>query len=119
MDRVNEVVHQIVAERLERLSDPRLELVTITGAEVTADLSYATVYFAALGAAGSNGDPERLEHALGGLESASGVLRAAVAAEARLRQTPELRFVPDPAIADGARIEEILHSIREEGGFDD
>ena len=42
--RVNEVVLETLAEELERLSDPRLGFVTLTGVEVSPDLRQATVY---------------------------------------------------------------------------
>src|SRR3954447_14150527 len=48
--RVNEVMLEVLADELERMSDPRLELVTFTGVKVTRDLSYATVYYSTLGA---------------------------------------------------------------------
>ena len=43
------------ADELERLSDPRLGLVTVTGVEVSADLRQATVYYSALGASDEAG----------------------------------------------------------------
>ena len=48
MARVNEVVREVIADELERLSDPRLGLVTVTGVDVSADLRHATVYYSAL-----------------------------------------------------------------------
>ena len=47
--RVNEVMLEVLADELERMSDPRLELVTLTGVDVAADLRHATVYYSALG----------------------------------------------------------------------
>ena len=47
--RVNEVVHEVLADELERCSDPRLTMVTVTGVEVSPDLRHATVFYAALG----------------------------------------------------------------------
>ena len=55
MARVNEVVLEALADELERLSDPRLGLVTITGVDVSADLRHATVYYSALGRAEKRG----------------------------------------------------------------
>ena len=49
--RVNEVVLEALADELERLSDPRLGFITLTGVEVTRDLSYADVYYSVLGTA--------------------------------------------------------------------
>jgi ribosome-binding factor A len=46
--RVNEVVRETIADEVERLSDPRLGLVTITGVDVSPDLRQATVYYSAL-----------------------------------------------------------------------
>ena len=48
MARVNEVVREVIADELERLSDPRLGLVTVTGVDVSADLRHATVDYSAL-----------------------------------------------------------------------
>ena len=50
--RVNEVVREALADELERMNDPRLSLVTITGVDVARDLRHARVYYAALGRAG-------------------------------------------------------------------
>ena len=96
--RLNEVILEVVATELERMSDPRLELVTITGVDVTSDLSQATVYWSAL-------DSVDAEAAL---ESAAPHLRGVVGRNMRVRQVPKLIFKTDPAIATGRRIEEIL-----------
>jgi ribosome-binding factor A len=42
--RVNEIVREVLADEIERLSDPRLGLVTVTGVDVSPDLRHATVY---------------------------------------------------------------------------
>ena len=49
--RVNEVVREALADELERLNDPRLGLVTLTGVDVSPDLRQATVYYSVLGPA--------------------------------------------------------------------
>src|SRR4029079_11043166 len=43
--RLNEVMLEVLADELERLSDPRLGFVTLTGVEVNRDLSKASVYY--------------------------------------------------------------------------
>ena len=40
---------EVLADELERLSDPRLELVTLTGVDVSPDLRHAKVYYSTLG----------------------------------------------------------------------
>lgn len=109
MERVNEVVQQVVAERLETLSDPRLALVTVTGARVSSDLSHATIYYATRGAGTGTA-----RDAAAGLDAAAPLLRRAVGDEVRLRQTPKLRFVVDPGIVEGERIERILRDLHRE-----
>src|SRR4051794_34229062 len=52
--RVNEVMLEVLADELERLNDPRLELVTFTGVKVSRDLGHANVYFSTLVAAAAD-----------------------------------------------------------------
>jgi len=106
--RVNEVVRETLAGEIERLSDPRLGFVTITGVEITRDLRIADVYYSALGTA-----DEQAESA-DALRSAIPHLRSIVGREVRLKYNPELRFRVDPAIAQGQRIEEVIRSLHED-----
>ena len=39
---------EVLADELERMSDPRLELVTLTGVDVSRDLAHAKVYYSTL-----------------------------------------------------------------------
>ena len=108
--RVNEVVRESLAGELERLSDPRLGFVTVTGVEVTRDLRLADVYYSVLGSA-----DERVESA-NALQSATPHLRAVIGRQVRLKYNPELRFREDPAIAQGQRIDEVIRSIHDGTG---
>ncbi len=105
--RANEVVLEVLGEELERLSDPRLGFVTLTGVELNTDLRVADVYYTVLGT--------EEEHAstAAGLQSATPHLRAVVGREVKLKFVPELRFHEDPAVAQGARIEAILRELHE------
>jgi ribosome-binding factor A len=113
--RVNEVMLEVLADELERMSDPRLELVTFTGVKVTRDLSYATVYYSTLGAT-TAGAPESFdEDAASALSKAAAHLRGVVGRQMRIRQVPSLSFELDPGILAGQRIDEILRGIHHEG----
>lgn len=105
MARVNEVVHEALADELERLTDPRLELVTITGVEVTPDLREANVYFSALSSPASTADAEA------GLRAAASRLRARLGKQVRLKYLPKLHFRQDPAIVAGQRMEDIIREL--------
>lgn len=105
--RVNELLRQVVAEEIGRVAeaDERLELATVTAVESDPDLRRATVYLSSL--------PEDLEAVLSELRVR---LQARVAAQVRLKRTPLLRFVADPAVAQGERVEGILRRIDDQPG---
>ncbi len=118
MARVNEVVRETIGDELERLSDPRLGLVTVTGVDVTADLRQATVYYSALGRADKRGtgvvpelEPEQRVATQAALEAAAPHVRASLGRQVRLKYTPEITFREDPAIEAGNRIESIIRDL--------
>jgi ribosome-binding factor A len=110
------VVLEVLGDELERLSDPRLGFVTLTGVEVTADLREATVYYSSLGGDGGAPDAERAAATAAALASASSHLQSALGRQVRMRYVPRLRFEEDPAIARGQRVEEILREIHRREG---
>lgn len=103
--RVNELVREVIADELERLSDPRLGFVTVTGVEVTGDLRRATVYYSVLGP----GDVH--EDTAGALRSASPHLKAVLGRQVRLKYVPDLVFREDPAVAHGEQVERIIREL--------
>lgn len=90
------------------LKDPRIGFVTVTGVDVTSDLSQAKVYLSVFG------DEEKKNESLKGLEKANGFLRTELGKRIRLRHTPELIFKIDESIAYGSRIEKLLGDITHE-----
>lgn len=103
--RLNELLREILAEELERLDDDRLQLLTIISVEAESDMRRAIVYYDNLD--GEEGDEVTLA-ALGDLRVR---LQAAIGRQARTKRTPELTFVPDPAVRSGLRIDSILADI--------
>ena len=88
---------EVLADELERMSDPRLELVTFTGVKVTRDLGYATVYYSTLGATTAGAPESFADDAAAALSHAAPHLRVARrppdadppgAAASRSRSTP-------------------------------
>lgn len=111
--RVNEVVLECLAEELERLSDPRLGFVTLTGVEVAPDLRTADVFYSVIGAAQQHAETAAA------LESAGPHLRAVLGRQVRMKYLPSLRFREDPAVTDGLRIDAILRELHEDAGRGD
>jgi ribosome-binding factor A len=103
MTRVNSLIHRVLAETLERLcdKDERLAMLTITDVSCDPDLRRAVVYVASL--------PDEAAEAL---EEQRRALQATLGTQLRIKRIPLLSFVPDPAIAAGARIEEALRRAR-------
>ena len=110
--RVNEVVREVLADELERLSDPRLGLFTVTGVEVTPDLRQATVYYSALIPA--EGEAEHERNTAVALRQVIPQLQAAIGRQVRMKYTPHLVFREDPAIKTGERVDEILRQLHSE-----
>ena len=106
-DRVAEEFREILAEEVQRLKDPRIGFVTVTGVEVTPDLHRATVFYTVFG------DERQTRATAAGLRSATAHLRQAIGRQVRLKVTPELEFRVDDTIARGRRIDEIIEGIHE------
>ncbi len=92
-----------------RLSDPRLESVTITAVKLTADLQQATVFYRTYKA-------DDAPNALRGLQSAAGRLRKSLSEALDVRRVPELHFKYDKSIEYASRIETVLGDIVKENG---
>jgi ribosome-binding factor A len=105
--RVNELLREVLAEELERYSDgdERLRLATVTGVEIVSDLSSAKVYMSSM--------PDALSEAL---DEHRAQLQRAIGQQVRMKRTPRLQFVADPAMQEGEKVEEILRRIKSSGG---
>jgi len=102
--KLGEQAREVVASLLvSEVSDPRVRLVTITGAEVSPDRSVLLVFVSA--------DPERYDEVLAGLESAKGRLRSMIGHALGWRVTPELKFYIDESVDSGMTIDEALRQV--------
>jgi ribosome-binding factor A len=108
MRRVNESLRKVLADGVERLGDPSIAFVTITGVRATTDFSQATVYVSVLGSL------KRRERSLRALERAHGVLQQGIARELRLRRTPQLIFQYDETVDRALRMNELLDQVAPE-----
>ncbi len=97
--RVNQILREVISEELLRLSDidDRLGFLTVTGVETTSDMRQAMVYLDSLGEAAAEVLAERRAQ-----------IQGSVNAQTRLKRTPILSFMADPAIASGTAVENVL-----------
>ena len=100
--KVNEALREVLSQEIAALKDPRVGFVTVTGVETSADLRHARVYVSVLGSA------RERETTLAGLRAAHGYLQDRIAADVRIKRTPQLQFLYDESIDRGQRIETLL-----------
>ena len=105
MDRVSEEFREVVAEEIQKLKDPRVGFVTVTGVKVTPDLRRAQVFYTVLGDEGSK------RATAAALKSARSRLRTAVGHQIRLKFTPELEFAEDDVAVSSRRVDKIFEEI--------
>lgn len=107
MRKVNSTLREVLADEIERLTDPRLELLSVTGVDTSPDLRRATVYVSAL-------DLENAQEAVTALNRAAPRLQSALARQVRMKYTPHLEFALDEGVVQGDRIDSILRQIAED-----
>ena len=76
---------------------------SITAVETTPDLRFSKIYVSVL-------DKSDVKEVVKGLKSAAGYLRRELGAALKLRYTPELQFVEDDSIGQGAHILSMLRN---------
>lgn len=107
IERLNHNYQEAISTILMReVKDADIKFVTITGVEVTSDLSFAKVYYTVL-------NQEKKESTKKALEKASPFIRTKLAEMVEVRHTPELRFVYDTSIAYGEHIDRLIREINE------
>lgn len=107
--RIAEQLRRNLSEIVRReLKDPRLQFLTITKVDVSGDLSHAKVYFSLLQ---PDADPAPAADAL---ERASGFIRSQIGRSMHIRQTPQLHFIHDTSLSEGARITSLVEDAVEQ-----
>lgn len=108
-ERVNGLLQQVISELLRReVKDPRVSgIVTITEVDVSPDLRRAKVFVSVLGS-----DEEKAA-TLQALSAARGFLHRELRRRLTIRRVPELTFIQDESLAEGARILSLIEEAGE------
>lgn len=88
----------------DEIKDPRVGMVTISGARVSKDLGYADIYVTVMGQTLDEGH----EASIKALNGAAGYLRTELAKGLRLRTVPRLRFHYDDVVARGNHLSALI-----------
>lgn len=101
-EQAREVISNII---LFDVSDPRLELLTVTGCKVSYDRAYADIYYTV--------EPDRYEAAEAALESAKGHIRSQMAKKLDWKKAPELRFHLDETVDAAEKVGKYINAEKE------
>lgn len=97
---------------LQKVRDPRLSEVTITGVVMTPDLKLAKVYFDVVSGKGE-------KQGLQGLKKAKGFFRTHLAKQLNMRYTPDLVFYHDRMYEETGKLEDLFREIAEKRSSDE
>jgi ribosome-binding factor A len=110
--RIAEQIRRDLSELIRvELKDPRVNLVTLTDVEVTADYAHAKVFFTTLA------DADHLPEIEAGLKRASGFLRHELGRRIHIHHLPELHFVYDPSVERGTRLSQLIDEAVQQHGL--
>ncbi|MGN0992349.1 MAG: 30S ribosome-binding factor RbfA [Bacilli bacterium] len=91
---------------LEEIKDPNIKFVTLTGCDVTNDLSYAKVYFTCL-------NRDKKEETEKALNKAANYIEIELSKSIEIRKMPQISFHYDTSIEYGENIEKKLQELKE------
>jgi ribosome-binding factor A len=111
--RVSEVVREAAASTiLFTLKDPRVKHVTVTRAEVSADLQHAKIYVSVMG---TEREQQLTMH---GLKSAAGFVQTKIAEQLTTRFVPHVTFVLDEGVKKSIEISRLIREANEQSQAD-
>lgn len=104
--KVDEQAREVIANiLLFDVSDPRLELVTVTGCKVSFDRAYCDVYYTV--------EPDRYATVEAAFEKSKGHIRSLMAKKLDWKQAPELRFHLDETVDAAEKLGQYINAEKE------
>src|SRR3954466_12552605 len=101
--RVSEAVREVAAETiLFNLQDPRIKNVTVTRAEVSADLQKAKVYVSVMGT------QKEQDLCMHGLKHSAGYVQSKIASRLKTRFTPTVQFIRDDGVKKSVEMSRLI-----------
>ena len=106
IQRINEDIQHELAVLLRNIKDPRINqgMISITAVDTTSDLAQSKIYLSVYNLKSAKDFTK-------GIKSASGYLRSGLGRSLSLRHTPQLQFILDKSLEQGARINTILSEL--------
>ena len=105
LERMNSTFAKEISYILQNeIKDENIKFVSVTGCEITNDLSYAKVYVTVL-------DNEKKKDIMKSLDGAKSFIRGELSKRVEIRHTPELRFIFDDSIEYGEKIDRMIDEL--------
>jgi len=98
---------------MQKVKDPRVNGITLTGAHISDDLKNAAIYFSLIG------NEDDVRRAQDGLDSAKGFIKREIGLCIKLRYVPDIVFRYDPTLETGNRLERLFQKIKTEDSGED
>lgn len=105
---VAEKIRELIAVQLQRMADPRLEMLTVTSVSVSPDLRHAKIYWVA------SGREDRRADVAEGLKSASGFFKKMLSKELGIRFVPDLHFFYDDTLDTQEEVNRLIDRIHDD-----
>jgi ribosome-binding factor A len=98
---------------MQKVKDPRVNGITLTGVHISNDLKNASIFFSLIG------NEEEIRRAQAGLDSARGFIKREIGLCVKLRNVPEIVFKHDPTLETGNRLEKLFQKIKTDDSGED
>ncbi len=101
---MSRAIQEVAAETiLFELQDPRIKNVTVTRAEVSADLQKAKVYVSVMGT------QKEQDLCMHGLKHSAGYVQSKVASRLKTRFTPTINFIRDDGVKKSVEMSRLIN----------
>ena len=105
IDRLEMIFSKEISNILQtEIKDENIKFVTVTGAKISSDLSYAKVFVTVL-------DDSKKDKTMIALNKASRFIRKTLCDKIEIRKMPEIKFIYDDSINYGRKIEKIIKEL--------
>lgn len=107
-DRISGMIQVAITDLLrKKLQNPKVEMATITGVKLTADLMIADIYVTVFGG------KKKIADAMEGFKESKGFIKKSIAPKLGLRFMPELRFFHDDSFDKAAKMDALIKAASE------
>ncbi|MDY6879734.1 MAG: 30S ribosome-binding factor RbfA [Desulfatiglans sp.] len=109
--RVGEQIQREIANILmDKVRDPRVKGVTITGVRLSNDLKSGRIFYSVIG------DKTEIDRAQAGLDSARRFVKREIGRRMALKYVPEIMFIHDSSLERGSAMEALFQRLNRDKG---